>query len=85
MGFSLGMVLLSLIQLYSFIVLVWCLLSWFPNIRWYDQPFKALDMAVRPVCEPLRRVLPAMGGIDFSPMILMVILQVIAGFVRNIP
>jgi YggT family protein len=82
-GLSPGMAVLSLIQLYSLIVLVWCVLSWFPNVRMYNQPWRSIDMMVRPVCEPLRRVLPPIGGFDLSPMILMFILQGIAGLVRG--
>jgi YggT family protein len=30
-----------------------------------------------PVLEPIRRVLPALGGFDFSPMILLLAIQLI--------
>ena len=30
-----------------------------------------------PVLTPLRRLIPALGGIDFSPMIALIILQVL--------
>jgi YggT family protein len=77
------MVMLSLIQLYSFIVLLWCVLSWFPKISWYNQPFRTIDMLVRPACEPLRRILPPIANLDLSPLILMFILQGLAGLVRG--
>jgi len=59
------------------------LLSWFPNIRWYDQPWKTLDRIVQPVVTPLRKVLPPINGIDLSPMIAMALLQAIGMLIRN--
>lgn len=84
MGYSVGTIVSDIIQLYSFLVILWCLLSWFPNIRWYDQPFKTLDALVQPVCAPFRKVIPPINGIDLSPMIAMAILQFAGAFVRNV-
>ena len=35
-----------------------------------------------PVLEPIRNLLPPMGGLDFSPMVLLMGLQVLRGFLR---
>jgi YggT family protein len=35
-----------------------------------------IDALVRPLLAPLRRVLPALGGIDVSPLVLLVLLQI---------
>lgn len=78
MGFSIGALVGDIIQLFSFLVLIWCLLSWFPNIRWYDQPWKTLDRVVQPVIAPFRKILPPINGIDLSPMIAMAVLQVVS-------
>ncbi len=72
---SIGLLLSNIVELYSFLVIFWCLLSWFPNIRWYDQPWKTLDRAVQPVVTPMRKILPPINGIDLSPMIAMFLLQ----------
>jgi YggT family protein len=47
------------------------LCSWFPNINWYDQPFKTLDAVVKPVIAPFRKIIPPIGNIDISPMVAM--------------
>jgi len=75
----------NVIQLFSFLVLLWCLLSWFPNIRWYDQPWKTLDRIVQPVVAPFRKILPPINGIDLSPMVAMLVLQAIGGMCRYLP
>jgi YggT family protein len=83
-SFSIGLIVGDLLQGYSMLVVVWCLLSWFPNVRWYNQPFKTIDMLVRPVCEPFRKILPPINGIDLSPMIAMIVLQFVGGLVRSV-
>jgi YggT family protein len=80
---GLGNIIASAINGYVFVVILWCLLSWFPNIRWYEQPFKSLNMLVEPVIAPFRRLIPSMGGIDISPMIAILLLQFIAQQARN--
>ena len=71
----------SLLQLFNFLLIIWCLLSWFPNINWYDQPFKTLDMIVRPVIEPFRKIIPPIGNIDISPIVAIMCLNVLYSFV----
>jgi YggT family protein len=38
----------------------------------------ALDSFVDPMLAPIRRVIPPVGGLDFSPAILLIILQVLS-------
>jgi YggT family protein len=73
-----GQILAGLIGLYTSLVVIWCLLSWFPNIKWGDQPFRTLDQIVAPVIAPLRRLLPTVGGIDFSPVLAILALNFLA-------
>ncbi len=37
----------------------------------------ALDRITAPLYRPIRRVLPDFGGIDFSPLVLLILIQVI--------
>jgi len=50
--------------------------SWFPQIR-ESRFYSFIDRLVEPMLRPIRQVLPYMGGIDISPMILIFILLVI--------
>ena len=43
----------------------YCLLSFFPAVR-YDDNFMTLSRFVTPVVRPFRRLLPPIGGLDFS-------------------
>jgi YggT family protein len=73
----------GLVNLYIMIVVLWCLLSWFPNIKWYEQPFKGLDAVVRPFLAPFRKIIPPISGIDLSPMVAILLLQVCGSVIRS--
>jgi len=55
-----------LIQLVA--ILAWCVLSFFPAVR-YDDTFNLLGRFVDPVIRPFRRLVPALGGLDLSPWV----------------
>ena len=38
---------------------------------------RALDSVVEPMLAPIRRVLPPAGGLDFSPAVLLIVIQII--------
>ncbi|HEY9712466.1 MAG TPA: YggT family protein [Chroococcales cyanobacterium] len=78
--------LASIMKLLEGLIMLWCLLSWFPNIRWSDQPFRALDMMVSPMVAPFRRIIPPglLGGIDITPMIPVILIEVIGNTVIGI-
>lgn len=73
----------GVLQLFNLLLIVWCLLSWFPNVNWYNQPFKTLDMIIRPVIEPFRKIIPPIGNIDISPIVAIMCLQGLFGLVRQ--
>jgi YggT family protein len=64
----------GLFQLVNLLIIVWCLLTWFPNIRWYDQPWKTLDMIVQPILAPFKKLIPPIGNIDISAMVAIFVL-----------
>jgi YggT family protein len=63
-------VLSLLLDAYSLLVFIAVILSWVQVAP--DNPLrKATDVAVEPVLEQIRKVLPATGGFDFSPLVLL--------------
>ncbi len=80
---SIILIVSSLIELLNVLVILWCLLSWFPNVKWYEQPFKTLDQIVQPIIAPFRKIIPPIANIDISPMIAMIALQFIARQLNN--
>ncbi len=81
---SVILIISGLLELVNLLVIVWCLLSWFPNIKWYDQPFKSLDQIVQPIIAPFRKIIPPIANIDISPMIAMIVLQLVASAVKQL-
>ena len=43
-----------------------------------------LERLTEPLYRPIRRVLPAMGGLDLSPMVVLVILAILNIVLRNV-
>ena len=67
-----------LVNLYFFTILVEVLMSWFSQGR---NPMDGLFRPVNaPLLRPVRRVLPPFSGLDFSPLVVLLVLQVIGYF-----
>ena len=67
--------LTTFVQIYVALMIIRVLLSWFPNINWYDPPFSILSQLTDPYLNLFRSIIPPLGGIDFSPMIAFFVLQ----------
>ncbi|MBD0312752.1 MAG: YggT family protein [Microcoleus sp. T3-bin5] len=78
MSSSIGLLATTLstfLQIYVALMIIRVLLSWFPNINWYDPPFSILSQLTDPYLNLFRSIIPPLGGIDFSPMIAFFVLQ----------
>jgi YggT family protein len=64
----------TLIDVYSLIVLAAIILSWLPLNRRHRLVI-ALYRLTEPALAPIRRVLPPVGGLDLSPMVLLIALR----------
>jgi len=56
------------------VVIIDIIISYF--VSPYNQFRMLLDRIVNPMLNPLRRVIPPLGGIDFSPVVLIILIQV---------
>jgi YggT family protein len=72
----------QLITVYVVIMLVYAVVSWIPSIRgkWSDY----VAMLVEPVLMPVRRIIPPLGGLDLSFLIVIILLQVIDSSLRGV-
>jgi YggT family protein len=78
---SLVIILLYVINIVWFIVIAHVIMSWLIgfNVLNRNQPlvwsiWNGLNRLLEPIYGPIRRVLPDMGGLDLSPLVLIVIL-----------
>ena len=61
--------LFRIIDLYALIVIAAVVLSWF-RLPPHNPVVRILRQLTEPLLAPIRRALPALGGLDFSPMVL---------------
>lgn len=69
--------LLTFLQIYSALLIIRILLSWFPNVNWYDPPFSILGQLTDPYLNIFRSIVPPLGGMDFSPILALLLIQVV--------
>lgn len=70
--------LLRFISIYQTLLIIRILLTWFPTINWFNQPFAALSQITDPYLNLFRSIIPPLGGIDFSPMLALLVLSPLA-------
>ncbi len=75
----------TFITIYTGLLFVRILLTWFPNISFYDQPFATLAQLTDPYLNLFRSIIPPLGGMDFSPMLAIIVLQLLGSLVAGIP
>lgn len=63
-------------NLYVWIVIASILLSYFMDP--YHPVRQGVDNLVRPLLDPIRRVVPPAGMLDFSPLVLIILIQIVA-------
>ncbi|BAY66302.1 hypothetical protein NIES22_64160 [Calothrix brevissima NIES-22] len=76
--------LATFIQIYTVLLIIRVLLTWFPNIDFYSQPFAALAQITDPYLNLFRSIIPPLGGIDFSPILAFLLLQFIGDWLLPI-
>jgi YggT family protein len=79
--------LLSLLHLlfwlYRLAVILRALLPWF-GVGYYHPAMRILIQITEPVLGPLRRALPATGGIDFSPLVALFLLWAVEAVLNTV-
>ncbi|MSP48083.1 MAG: YggT family protein [Alphaproteobacteria bacterium] len=79
----------AVIELYIWCLIVWVILSWLVafNVvntrnRFVSMVGDFLDRITEPVLRPIRRIMPNLGGIDISPIILILLIYFLRDFVN---
>jgi YggT family protein len=67
-----------LAQVITILVIAKVILSYFMSP--YHPIRETVDRMVNPMLEPIRRIMPSTGMIDFSPLILLVLMQLLRRF-----
>ena len=70
-------VLASTAQLFSYLLLIRVLLTWFPGVDWNNGVLSALSSLTDPYLNIFRGVIPPIGGFDISAILAFLLLNVI--------
>ena len=62
---------------FEFILLARVLLSWFPTIDRYNPIVRFIYDVTEPILKPIRQMLPQTGMMDFSPLVVFLIITVL--------
>jgi YggT family protein len=81
---SLFQVLDLLLRVLTYLIIAQAIISWlvaFNVINTYNDFVRsflnALDRITEPLYRPIRRILPDFGGIDFSPLVVLLLIYVV--------
>jgi YggT family protein len=95
MLFSIFQIVDLLLQVLTWIIIIQAILSWlvaFNVINTHNDFMRsllgALDRITEPLYRPVRRIMPDFGGIDFSPLVVLLLVYVVrillAGVARDL-
>jgi YggT family protein len=72
-----------LLRVASYIIIIQAIISWLVAFNvinmsndFVRQALTALDRMTEPLYRPIRRILPDFGGLDFSPMVVLLLIYV---------
>lgn len=66
-------------QLLVLLVIVSVILSYFMDP--YHPVRRGIDSVVEPMLAPIRRVVPLVGALDFSPIVLIILIQLLSNII----
>ena len=72
----------ALSQLLVLLVIVSVILSYFMDP--YHPIRRSIDGFVEPLLAPIRRIVPLLGALDFSPLILIILIQVLSNLLMRL-
>ena len=74
----------NFINLYLILIIVRILLSWFQTAEWAGRVISFLAPITDPYLNIFRSVIPPLGGIDFSAILAIFVLQLIPGLLGSL-
>ena len=77
-------VLASTAQIFSVLLLIRVLLTWFPSIDWNNGALSALCSLTDPYLNIFRGIIPPIGGFDISSLLAFLLLNVIQNLITNL-
>ena len=76
-------VLAQKLQIYSLVLIVRVLLSWFPNLDWNNPVLSSVSAITDPYLNAFRGLIPPLGGIDLSALLAFLALNLLQSLVNQ--
>ena len=76
-------VLAQTLSIYTLILLVRVLLSWFPNLDWGNPVLSTVSAVTDPYLNAFRGLIPPLGGLDLSAILAFLALQLIQSLLEQ--
>jgi YggT family protein len=70
-------VLIQTLSIYTLVLLVRVLLSWFPNLDWSNPLLSGVSAITDPYLNAFRGLIPPVGGLDLSAIVAFLALQLV--------
>jgi YggT family protein len=87
---SLYQILMLILDIVVFIILAHVIMSWLINFQVLNvrqplvsQIWYGLNRMLEPLYAPVRRLLPAMGGLDLAPLVVLIAVYALQIILRN--
>ena len=77
-------VLRDTLSIYSYILIIRVLLTWFPGIDWSNGVLSAMSSITDPYLNIFRGIIPPIGGLDISSLLAFLLLSVAQELLRNL-
>lgn len=74
-----GVVIEGLFNIYYILIVIYCIMSWIPRgaVQILDDIRDAIGMLVEPYLSLFRRFIPPIFNIDFSPIVAILVLEIV--------
>lgn len=73
----------NIFYFFYLLIILRIFLTWIPSINWHQQPIKSIREVTDMYLDIFRRFIPPVGGLDFSPIIALIVLQILQVVVVN--
>lgn len=70
-------IIVRLITLYEGLIILRAIVSWFATPHTQNRLVEMLEQLTDPVLKPVRELLPPTDGIDFSPLVVLIGLELV--------
>ncbi len=80
---SLLRVLSQTLEIYSLVLIVRVLLSWFPNLDWSNPVLTTVSSITDPYLNAFRGIIPPLGGLDLSAILAFIALSLMQNLLTS--